>query len=66
MELDVRQGNISIDGIRYSDGMKLTGSDNLPNIKIENQAGNQTVLCAKTDIDNLVKALHLAQKTWGA
>lgn len=64
MEVDIRQGNASIDAIRFSDGLKLTGGPNLPNIKVENQAGNATIICAKAEIPALIRALQLAAKTW--
>ncbi len=64
MEVDVRQGNASIDAIRFSDGLKLTGGPNLPNIKVENQAGNSTIICSKAEISALIRALQLAAKTW--
>lgn len=66
MEVDVREGQAGIiSSIRFTNGLKLTGAADLPNIKVENLAGQSNVLCGKDDIDNLIKALQLAKRTWG-
>lgn len=66
MEVDVRNGAAGIiSSIRFTDGLKLTGSAAAPNIRVENQAGQSQPLCAKADIANLIRALQLASRTWG-
>lgn len=66
MEVDVRTGSMAITDIRFSDTLKLTGGEDKQNVKVENAAGQANVICTKAEIPNLIKALQLAQKTWGA
>ena len=67
MEIDARDAvPPTIDAIRFAGDRVLTGGPSKDNIrlKLDSDTGNGSLICAKADIPNLIKALQIVIKQW--